>query len=106
MSTIPKFTIAAYDRLIERGMFDGPDRRRIELIHGELREMSPAGPFHEDLIRILNHWSFTNAPRDVHIRVQCSIGLVELDSVPEPDIAWVRSGRYRKQRPQSKDVLL
>src|SRR5687767_6618820 len=106
MSTIPKFTIAAYDRLIERGMFDGPDHRRIELIRGELREISPAGPFHDDLIRILDDWSHKNAPSNAQIRVQCSIGILELDSVPEPDIAWVRSGRYRRQRPQAKDVLL
>ncbi len=106
MSTILKLTIAEYDRWIERGLFDGLSRRRIELIHGELREMSPAGPFHEELIRYLTRWSVRNVPENVEVSVQCGVTLDELESVPEPDIAWIRQGNYRQRRPKSNDVLL
>jgi Uma2 family endonuclease len=40
------------------------------------------------------------------VRVQNSIGIPSLDSVPHPDLAWVRKGDYRRARPTSRDVLL
>jgi Uma2 family endonuclease len=106
MSTILKLTITEYDRWIERGLFEGLSRRRIELIHGELREMSPAGPFHEALIRYLTRWSVKNASENFEVSVQCGIALDELESVPEPDIAWVQKKNYRRRRPKSADVVL
>ena len=56
MSTALRITLDEYDRMIEAGVFepDGPSRRRIELIHGEIREMSPIGPDHENDVDYLN----------------------------------------------------
>jgi len=105
MSASLKLTIAEFDRMIERGEFDH-SKKRVELIHGELREMSPVGPAHDDIISFLNRWSCSCTQDDVGIRVQCSVELPELESVPQPDIAWVRRGRYRQRRPQPEDVLL
>ena len=48
MSTALRLTNAEYDEMIRRGAFDRLDRQ-VELIRGELREMSPAGPMHDDL---------------------------------------------------------
>jgi Uma2 family endonuclease len=42
----------------------------------------------------------------VRIRIQNSIGLPELDSAPQPDVAWVKQKSYRDQRPEPGDVLL
>lgn len=107
MSTIARFTIADFDRLIATGFFADPNRRRVELIHGELREMNPIGPNHEYLVDLLARWSISNTEdADVHIRIQNSVGLAELESVPEPDVAWVRKKVYRKGRPQRREVLL
>ena len=89
------------------GLFDGENRRRIELIHGELREMNPIGPTHEEVVDRLNRWSIKHLPEDrVRVRVQNSIGLPALQSAPEPDIAWVVERDYSRGRPTAADVLL
>jgi Uma2 family endonuclease len=107
MSTIARFSVEEYDQLIERGAFDGERRRRLELIHGELREMSPIGPEHEDIVDLLTRWSFSvTRPDEVRVRVQNSVGLLKLASVPEPDLAWVNEKSYRQGRPKAADVLL
>jgi Uma2 family endonuclease len=105
MSTIAKLTIDQYDRMIAAGIFDR--RQHVELIHGELRDMTPIGPEHEIAVDKLNEWSIdTLPPKKVWVRVQNSIGIIELDSAPQPDIAWVARRDYRTGRPTSADVLL
>ncbi|NLY02850.1 MAG: Uma2 family endonuclease [Rhodopirellula sp.] len=108
MSTVARLTLAEYDRMIAAGVFDERDNRRLELIRGELREMTPSGPEDDDLIDLLlNQWSFENAPRDrIRIRVQEPITLPTAESAPEPDIAWVVNRRYRYRRPIVEEVLL
>ena len=107
MSIVPKFSLAEYDRMIELGVFDPPCERRIELIHGELREMTPPGPTHEVLVDRLTKWSYRNLDdEDVIIRTQNSIGLPQSQSAPEPDVAWVKNKDYWNQRPMAKDDLL
>jgi len=106
MNSLIKLKLSDYDALIANGVFSRPERQCIELIDGKLREMAPIGPMHEDLINFLTEWSYSNKPDHVSIRVQCSIGLPEYDSAPEPDLAWVHKGRYTKQRPEAADVLL
>jgi Uma2 family endonuclease len=104
MSTILKLTANEYDSMIEKGAFNGL-QRRIELIRGELRERNPAGPVHEDYIDFLNRWSVSSTEAsECVVRVQSSIDLGT--SRPEPDIAWLQPGRYSARRPQPADVLL
>jgi Uma2 family endonuclease len=107
MSTVAHVTIAEYDRMIEAGMFEPREEHYVELIRGEIREMSPIYPPHESALDILSYWSFDNAPRDlVWIRNQNSLGIPELESVPQPDLFWVRRRDYSKARPVADDVLL
>ena len=107
MSTIARLTLDQYDLMIQSGAFDGQNQRRVELIHGELRAMSPIGSKHEVLVDLLNEWSMANLPeKAVWVRVQNSVGIPELDSAPEPDIAWVARRSYATERPQPVDVLL
>jgi hypothetical protein len=54
MSTVARLTLAGYDRMIAGGVFNERDNRCLELIRGELREMSPAGTEHEDLSDLLS----------------------------------------------------
>jgi Uma2 family endonuclease len=42
----------------------------------------------------------------VRVRIQNSIGIPALTSVPEPDVAWVKRRNYMKRRPHGEDVLL
>src|SRR5687768_3692651 len=93
--------------MIESGVFEGPNRQRIELIHGELRMMSPIGPSHEYTVDCINRLSLRVVPADrVLVRVQNSIELPASLCVPEPDIAWVKNRSYLKARPKASDVLL
>lgn len=107
MSTALRFSTAEFDRILAEGVFDGENQRRVELIRGEVLEMSPPGPLHEDIVDLLNAWSFEVTDRSqVRIRIQNTVGLPELDSIPLPDVVWVREKSYRAGRPQSADVFL
>lgn len=106
MSTVARFSLAEYDRMIEEAVFDPHTHARLELIRGEIREMTPAGPAHEDVLDRLSQWSYAHRPRGVRIRVQESVGLPEAASAPEPDLTWVRQRVYSRARPTASDVLL
>jgi Uma2 family endonuclease len=107
MSTTLRFTVAEYDRMIEEGIFSDRPHQRLELIYGEIREMPAPNPDHEETVDLLNYWSIDHTHRDqVRVRIQNSIGIAELDCVPQPDVAWLRAKSYRKKRPQAGDVLL
>lgn len=108
MSTTTRLTIEQFDQMIADGVFEkGPNRDRVELIDGELRQMSPIGPSHEDIVDSLTAWSFSALPvKSARVRIQSSIGLPTLVSVPQPDVAWVHSRRYSRKRPSAEEVLL
>ncbi len=96
-----------YDRMIQSGVFDQTTRRRLEFIKGEIREMTPIGSLHEVVVDRLTEWSLRNLPEgQVWVRVQNSIGLPELQSAPELDLAWVARRDYSESRPSGADVLL
>ncbi len=104
MSTTAKFTLDEYERIVQSGALD---KRRLELIRGEIREMSPIGPEHEDVVDQLTDWSAQEpVKKKVRLRVQNSIGLPGLETAPQPDVVWVARGRYRRARPMACDVLL
>jgi Uma2 family endonuclease len=43
---------------------------------------------------------------EVRVRIQNTVGIPELESVPLPDIVWVRERSYRAGRPQPSDIFL
>ncbi len=107
-STRP-ITTAEFERMIERGVFEeeSVNSPRIELIHGALHEMPPPNPPHEHFVDWLTEWSFEVTGRtEVRVRVQNSIGIPKLDSLPLPDLAWMKPQSYRQRRPGPSDVLL
>ena len=108
MSTAYRFSVADYERMIESGLFLDQGDVRTELIYGEVRIVNPPNPPHEDTVDLLMYWSVDVTPRDkIRVRVQNSLGIPKLDSVPEPDIAWMKVRKdFRTRRPQSEDVLL
>jgi Uma2 family endonuclease len=104
MSTIARFTLEQYDRLVRTGALDA---RRLELIGGEIREMAPIGPLHESVVDQLNDWSTSErVKRKVRVRIQNSIGLPGLDTAPQPDVVWAAPRSYQRGRPSAADVLL
>lgn len=99
-------TASEYSRMVDCGAFDHLNRR-IELLRGEIREMNPAGPVHNDYIAYLNHWSFQSTSREsIRVLVRLDLDLGEFDSRPEPDLLWVRAGRYLNRHPTAADVRL
>ena len=85
MSTAIQFTLEQYDRMIQSGVLDDDHDRRVELVYGEIREMTPPGPTHEEVIDLLTDWSVRNTSRkQVRIRIQNSIGIPELDRRRSP----------------------
>ena len=102
-----RFTVDEYDRMIESGIFEERGDVRVELLYGEVVEMNPPNPPHDFAIDLLMYWSVDVTSRDeIWVRVQNSLGIPALDSVPEPDIAWMTARDYRSRRPEPDDVLL
>ena len=107
MSTVARLTLSQYDRMIEAGVFECGAANHVELIRGEIRQMSPIGPEHEEVVDRLTSWSFAVLPASgTRVRVQNSIGLPGLKSAPQPDVVWVVERNYSRERPAAEDVLL
>ena len=99
-------SVAEFEDLVASGEFDGTGQR-VDLIRGELRIMSPAGPDHSDITTYLEEWSERWVERyGFRKRSEKSLTIPGLESVPEPDIVWVKRRRYRKAHPTAADVGL
>ena len=80
---------------------------RVELLNGEIIDMSPVGPFHGSVTKYLNQ-IFTAAARGRWItQVQDPVHLDD-HSEPEPDLALLKPvpDFYRRRHPQPEDVFL
>jgi Uma2 family endonuclease len=99
-------TIGDYEQRVASGEFDQLEDR-VELIRGELRFMSPAGPYHGDIIFFLNEWT-VEAGRAYGYGAwpQQGVKFAELLSIPEPDVAWVKRRRYKRGLPTRDDIGL
>lgn len=107
MSTVARFSLAEYERIVATGVFDGPNHRRLELIKGELREMTPIGAKHAEFVDRVAEWSRDNSPREhVRIRIQNPLAFLDVDSEPEPDVVWAKRKDYSVEHPEADDVLL
>jgi len=83
-----------------------PDER-VELLDGQIIDMSPIGPFHGSITKYLN-LLFAAAARGRWItQVQDPVHLDD-HSEPEPDLALLKPSPdfYRKRHPQPADVFL
>jgi Uma2 family endonuclease len=107
MATVAHFSLEHYERMVKLGAFDAPFRKRLELIRGEIVEMSPIGSEHAYIIDKLNDWSHDVAPRDqIAIRIQNPIRVPASDSEPEPDLVWAVRKNYAERHPEPQEVLL
>ena len=90
-------TVDVYERMIEAGILTEDDR--VELLKGQLSEVSPQSPQHAALTQWLSGRLIRAIDPDVAgVRVQLPLRLAPV-SEPEPDIAIVRAGAYGREHP-------
>ncbi len=83
-----RFTVDEYHRMIEAGILTEDDR--VELLRGEIVEMSPIGRGHLGHVDRLTLLFVSRLGARAIVRVQGSIPLSELESEPQPDLVLLR----------------
>jgi Uma2 family endonuclease len=99
------FTVDEYYCMAKAGVLR--EDERVELLDGEIIEMSPIGGRHAGCVDDLGEWFIVRLVGRARVRVQNPVRLSS-GSEPEPDIALVRPrpDRYRRGHPGPGDVLL
>lgn len=99
------FTVAEYHRMGEAGIFGEDDR--VELIEGEIIEMSPIGSPHASRVKRLLRLFVRKLGDRAIVQVQDPV-VVNRFSEPEPDIAILhpRADFYADRHPEPADVFL
>jgi Uma2 family endonuclease len=99
------FTVAEYHRMAEVGIFR-PDER-IELIEGEIIQMSPIGPRHAGCVINANRLFITRLGDRAVVSPQNPV-VIQPRSEPQPDLLLLRprAVSYSREHPIPEDVLL
>jgi len=99
------FTVEEYHRMAEAGILGEDDR--VELIEGEIVEMTPIGSRHAGAVNRLNRLFSERVGEHAVVSVQNPIRLGER-SEPQPDLALLRFREdfYASSHPGPGDVLL
>lgn len=99
------FTATDYHRMAEAGILKEDDR--VELIEGEIIEMSPIGSRHAACVSKLNDVAMEQVGRNAIVRSQNPISIGEKDE-PQPDIALLKrcADYYRDAHPTPADIFL
>ena len=107
VSDVPRyrFTVDEFARMGEAGIFTEDDR--VELIDGEIREMTPIGPPHAGTVNRLSELLVTRLAGRANVIVQNPIRL-NRHTEPQPDlvVARRREDFYADRHPEPGDVLL
>lgn len=99
------FNVTEFYRMVEAGILSEGDQ--VELIDGEVIEMSPIGSRHASCVDRLNKLLNRLVSQDVIVRVQNPIVLDDY-SATQPDISLLqpRDDFYAQEHPAPADVLL
>lgn len=102
MKTLAKWSVDDYHRMIEAGILRD---RRVELLAGEIVEMSPETPIHYNTVKRGAKYLEELLAGRADVRFNGPITL--LDSEPEPDIAIVRlpESIYNNRHPEPEDIF-
>ena len=103
-SALRRFTVDEYARMWRAGILT--EDERVELIGGEIREMSPIGPVHAAIVKRLNALLSQRLVGAAIISVQDPIQLDDL-SQPQPDLAILqfRSDYYADAHPVAEALI-
>ena len=100
-----RFSVKEYYRMAETGVLR-PDAR-VELLNGEINDMSPIGPFHGGVTNYLLEVFAAASRGRWRTTVQNPVRLDD-HSEPQPDIMLLKPAPdyYRRRHPQPEDVFL
>ena len=100
-----RFTVDEYQRMGQAGVFHEDDR--VELIDGQVVEMSPISPPHAACVDRLNRRLSEQVGEFAIVRVQSPVVLGR-HAAPQPDVALLRPPieRYADAHPEAPDMLL
>ena len=99
-----RFSVGDYHRMAELQFF--PTGQQIELLNGEIVEMSPINSKHAFAVDQLTEWLVLHLHQHALIRVQNPVFLDEF-SEPEPDltVAKRRKDLFKTAHPRPEDIL-
>ncbi|MGH7333402.1 MAG: Uma2 family endonuclease [Candidatus Rokuibacteriota bacterium] len=99
------FTREEYHRMADVGILKPTDR--VELIRGEIVELSPIGRRHAAFVNNLNELLVTRLAGRATVSVQNPVVLAD-DTEPQPDLSLLRRRPvpYKDAEPATEDVLL
>ena len=99
-----RFTVDDYYRMGEVGILTKNDR--VELIDGEILQMSPIGSHHSECVGTLTERLVLAVAGLARLRPQLPLR-ISTNTELQPDIILVRTGaHYWKEHPRPEDVLL
>jgi Uma2 family endonuclease len=104
--TLHRFNLAEYEAMIRHGILGADDR--VELIAGEIVEMSPIGHPHKGSVTFLQDFFERHlADGQAIVMVQQALAIVP-NSMPQPDLLLLRyrSDFYRRRPNYPDDTLL
>ncbi|MBI2490632.1 MAG: Uma2 family endonuclease [Candidatus Rokubacteria bacterium] len=101
-----RFTVDEYERLAQAGVLTQCDR--VELLDGEIVEMSPIGERHAGVVARISSVFSERLGRRCIVWGQNPVQLRVVRSMPQPDIALLRTREdfYTTTRPGPDDALL
>lgn len=87
------------------GIFGANDR--LELLDGEIFEMTPIGPFHAECVRHLTKLLVQRVGNHAEVSVQNPIQLgPQTELYPDIALLQIRQQGYRLSHPEPKDIML
>jgi len=98
-----RFTVAEYQRMGEVGILTEDDR--VELIEGEIFQMSPIGPRHVACVIALTELLSHRVGRDAVVSAQNPVQM-HGDTMPQPDLTVLRRRSYVSSLPTLADIVL
>lgn len=100
-----RFSVAEYHQMIANMILTKQDH--VELINGEIVEMSPISPNHAAAVKRVSKLLYRRVTDDVTVSVQDPIQLDDF-SEPQPDIALLKSREdfYKLAHPKPADIFL
>lgn len=101
-TTLVRWTVEDYHTMIAAGLFL---KRQVELLDGQVVEMSPEGPLHDYLTRGLGDWFRDHLGQWTRVIAGKPIALNDSNE-PQPDLAIVRRRAYQDFHPRPMDVFL